>query len=194
MSSSPASGDALLIVDVQNDFLSEGKLAVPDGDEVVPALNRYIQAFTRHDLPVYATRDWHPENHCSFRPQGGQWPSHCVANTRGAEFADDLALPENTTIISKATRADKDAYSGFDNTDLDTHLKNDHITTIYIGGLATDYCVLNTVKDALKNGYRVYLLTDAIRAINAQPGDGERAINEMQQAGAELISADRIAA
>lgn len=191
---SPATGDALLIVDVQNDFLPQGKLAVPDGDKVIPALNHYIQLFTRRDLPVYETRDWHPENHCSFTPQGGPWPPHCVANTHGAAFSEDLALPENTTIISKATHADKDAYSGFEDTDLDTLLRNNHITTLYIGGLATDYCVLNTVKDALKNGYRVYLLTDAIRAVNTQPGDGERAITEMQQAGAELINADRIAA
>jgi len=190
----PATGDALLIVDVQQDFLPGGNLAVPDGDAVVPVLNEYIRTFTRHGLPVYATRDWHPANHCSFEPQGGPWPPHCVANTAGAEFATNLALPENTTVISKATLTDKDAYSGFEDTDLDLQLTKNHITTLYIGGLATDVCVLNTVKDALRNDYRVYLLTDAIRAVNARPGNAEKAIDEMQQAGAIPINIDKVVA
>jgi len=190
----PETGDALLIVDVQQDFLPGGNLAVPDGDAVVPVLNEYIRTFTRHGLPVYATRDWHPANHCSFEPQGGPWPPHCVANTAGAEFATNLALPENTTVISKATLTDKDAYSGFEDTDLDLQLTKNHITTLYIGGLATDVCVLNTVKDALRNDYRVYLLTDAIRAVNARPGNAEKAIDEMQQAGAIPINIDKVVA
>ena len=190
----PETGDALLIVDVQQDFLPGGNLAVPDGDAVVPVLNEYIRTFTRHGLPVYATRDWHPANHCSFEPQGGPWPPHCVANTAGAEFATNLALPENTTVISKATLTDKDAYSGFEDTDLDLQLTKNHITTLYIGGLATDVCVLNTVKDALRNDYRVYLLTDAIRAVNARPGNAEKAIDEMQQAGAIPMNIDKVVA
>jgi len=188
----PETGDALLIVDVQQDFLPGGNLAVPDGDAVVPVLNEYIQTFTRLGLPVYATRDWHPADHCSFEPRGGPWPPHCVANTAGAEFATNLALPENTTVISKATLTDTDAYSGFEATDLDLHLTKNHITTLYIGGLATDVCVLNTVKDALRNDYRVYLLTDAIRAVNARPGNAEKAIDEMQQAGAIPINVAKV--
>ena len=187
----PQPGDALLIVDVQNDFLPGGSLAVPHGDEVVPLLNRYLRAF--QNLPVYATRDWHPERHCSFRAQGGLWPPHCVAGTRGAEFAAALQLPPSAAIISKATTAEQDAYSGFQGTDLDAQLRAAHIRRLFIGGLATDYCVLNTVRDALKLGYEVLLLIDAIRAVDVQPGDGLHAEQEMVSLGAQRISVEGIA-
>jgi len=189
----PRAGDALLIVDVQNDFLPGGNLAVSRGDEVVPELNRYLQIFTLRDLPVYATRDWHPPQHCSFRAQGGPWPPHCVADTHGASFAAALQLSPSAVVISKATRAEKDAYSGFEGTDLDSRLRADNITRLYVGGLATDYCVLNTVRDALKLGFEVLLLGDAIRAVDVQPGDGVRAEAEMVKLGAQRITLQEMA-
>jgi nicotinamidase/pyrazinamidase len=184
----PCPGDALLIVDVQNDFLPGGNLAVSHGDEVVPILNRYLQIFVEHRLPVYATRDWHPQKHCSFREQGGPWPPHCVANSLGAQFAAMLRLPPAAVIISKATSEEQDAYSGFEGTDLDSRLRAANISRLYIGGLATDYCVLNTVRDALRLGYQVLLLGDAIRAVDARPRDGTRAEEEMTKLGAQRIT------
>ncbi len=190
----PQKGDALLIVDVQNDFLPGGSLEVPRGDEVVPVLNSYLLAFIAKNLPVYATRDWHPERHCSFRAQGGPWPPHCVAETRGAEFAEALQLPPSAVIISKATTAEQDAYSGFQGTNLDQQLRAANIHRLFIGGLATDYCVLNTVRDAQRNGYKVLLLADAIRAVEVQAGDGLIAEEEMVRHGARCITVDRISA
>lgn len=188
------SGDALLIVDVQNDFLPGGSLAVAGGDEVVPALNGYIRAFESRGLPVYATHDWHPERHCSFREQGGPWPPHCVAGTAGAEFPEALRLPSSTTLIAKAVSPDKDAYSGFQDTDLEQRLRGAGIRRLFVGGLATDYCVLNTVRDALRLGYEVFLLSDAIRAVNVEAGDGLRAEEEMVSLGARRITLQSLAA
>jgi len=193
-SNQPQPGDALVIVDVQNDFLPGGSLAVPHGDEVVPVLNRYIQAFQALNLPVYATRDWHPAGHCSFREQGGPWPPHCVANTAGAGFAAALQLPPGTVVISKAVTVDADAYSGFQGTELDSDLFAAEIKRLFIGGLATDYCVLNTVRDARGLGYQVFLLGDAIRAVNVQTGDGMRAEDEMLRLGARKISVESVVA
>ena len=181
-------GDALLIVDVQNDFLPNGNLAVPRGDEVVPPLNALIARCVRLDLPVIATRDWHPPDHCSFRARGGPWPSHCVADTPGAAFAPALALPASATIVSKALTRDLDAYSGFGGTDLHDRLQTAGVRRLLVGGLATDYCVLNTVRDGLANGYEVILLTDAIRAVDVTPGDGQRAIDEMARLGVHAIA------
>jgi len=173
--------DALLIVDVQNDFLPGGALAVPEGDKVIPVLNNYIGAFKPKRLPVYATRDWHPPNHCSFREQGGPWPAHCVAGSQGAAFASALRLPPDAIVISKATTVDKEAYSGFEGTDLEQQLKRRGIQRLFVGGLATDYCVLKTVQDALRLRFKVYLLEDAVRAVDVQSGDGERALQSMTQ-------------
>jgi nicotinamidase/pyrazinamidase len=186
-------GDALIAVDVQNDFLPGGSLAVPEGDAVVPAINRYLAAFAARALPVFATRDWHPTNHCSFKAQGGIWPPHCVAATRGAEFAHALTLPETAVIISKAATPEADAYSGFGGTNLAARLRADEVTRLFIGGLATDYCVLNTVRDALAEGYTVLLLADAIRAVDVKPGDGARALDEMQGLGARAIRYEDLA-
>ena len=177
-------GDALVIVDVQNDFLPGGALPVPEGDRVVPVLNEYIHRFRTAGLPIVATRDWHPPDHCSFQAQGGPWPPHCVQGTPGADFAPGLELPEDALIVSKATKPDQEAYSGFQGTDLDARLREMGVRRLFIGGLATDYCVKQTVLDALRLGYRVYLLTDAIRAVDVQPGDGDAAIDEMLRAGA----------
>ena len=180
----PSRNDALLVVDVQNDFLPGGALAVSAGDKVTPVLNRYIAAFEQASLPVYATRDWHPPDHCSFLPQGGIWPVHCVADTHGAAFPAGLLLPESTVVISKAMDTDRDAYSGFEGSDLAPRLQARGIQRVFIGGLTTDYCVLNSVKDALALGFQVVLLVDAIAAVNVQPGDGEAAMKEMIARGA----------
>ncbi len=187
-------GDALILVDVQLDFLPGGSLAVPRGDEVVPVLNRYIAAFRRNNLPIVATRDWHPPDHCSFKPQGGIWPPHCVAGSDGARFAPLLDLPCEGRIVSKATTQDQDAYSGFEGTDLDGWLKGTGVRRVFVGGLATDYCVLNTVRDALRLGYAPFLLQDAVRAVDVAAGDGERAIAEMRRLGAVAIDFNEIAA
>ncbi len=186
--------DALIVVDVQNDFLPGGSLAVPRGDEVVPVLNGYIERFHACGLPLFATRDWHPSEHCSFHSRGGPWPPHCVANTRGAEFAPGLELPRSTRIISKATREEADAYSGFNATDLAAQLRAAGVTRVFVGGLATDYCVLNTVKDALREGFDVVLLTDAVRAVDVKPGDGDAAIAEMQSLGARTARLEDLGA
>lgn len=188
-------GDALVVVDVQNDFLPGGSLAVPRGDEVVPVLNRYMAAFMRRGLPIFATRDWHPPNHCSFQPYGGPWPPHCVAGSEGAEFAPVLELPASSILITlKGTQPDKDAYSAFDGTDLDARLRAQGVGRLFVGGLATDYCVLCTVEDGLKAGYAVVLLQDAIRAVNVRPGDGERAEAEMIRRGAIPVRLEILAA
>ena len=180
-------GDALLLVDVQNDFLPGGSLAVPCGDEVITALKRYIEIFQRQSLPIYATRDWHPSDHCSFVAQGGVWPPHCIAGSGGAEFAAQLELPAATLVISKADGREADAYSGFAGTDLARRLHADKAGRLFVGGLATDYCVLNTVRDALARGFKVMLLLDAIRAVDLKPDDGRRAIEEMVGCGARAI-------
>lgn len=179
--------DALILVDIQNDFLPGGNLAVKDGDQVIPVLNQYIQIFTEKKLPVIATRDWHPSDHCSFMQYGGTWPSHCVQNTIGAAFADSLSLPGSGIIISKATSPDEEAYSALDHTDLDHQLSSMGVQQVWVGGLATDYCVLNTVMDFISCGYKVNLMTDAIRAVNLNPNDGPDAEREMVSLGARPV-------
>lgn len=186
-------GDALLIVDVQNDFLPGGNLAVTDGDKIIPFLNQCIKQFHQSDLPIFASRDWHPENHCSFKKEGGIWPPHCIANTPGAQFASSLDLPEKTIIISKATTSNKDAYSAFEGTDLHKKLQDKNVQQLFVGGLATDYCVLNSVKDAISNKYRVYVLQDGIQAVNVDADDGVKAEKEMQKLGAIFINSKSIA-
>jgi nicotinamidase/pyrazinamidase len=185
-------GDVLLVTDIQYDFLSGGRLAVAGGDEVIPALNRYIDEFVAHRQPVYATRDWHPAGHCSFHEQGGPWPVHCVAGTSGAEFSSLLKLPPDTTVISNATLQDQEAYSSFQGTELGSRLRAAGIRRVFIGGLTTDYCVLNSVKDARALGFEVFVLTDAIRAVDVRPGDGKRAEEEMARLGARFITLDSL--
>jgi len=180
----PQAGDACIIVDVQNDFLPGGSLAVPHGDEVIPVLNDYLRRFSGLHLPVFITRDWHPPDHCSFRAQGGPWPAHCVAGSAGAAFAPSLELPAHAVVISKPGAADRETYSGFEGTDLETRLRAATVRRLFIGGLATDYCVLHTVRDAIERGFTVFLLRDAIRAVNVEAGDGARAETEMLRLGA----------
>jgi len=180
------------MVDVQVDFLPGGALAVPEGDQVIPLLNRSLALFQAQGLPIFATRDWHPPDHCSFSQQSGPWPPHCVAGTRGAEFAPGLELPPGTAIISKGTSSDRDAYSGFAGTDLAARLHALGVQRLLVGGLATDYCVLNTVKDAVAEGFETLVLRGAIRAVNVRPGDGARAEAAMLASGARLVSAAEV--
>ncbi len=184
-------GDALIITDVQNDMLPGGRLAVQMGDAVIPTLNRYIKLFRPKNLPVIASRDWHPEDHCSFKPQGGEWPPHCVAETVGAAIASDLELPDTATTLSKSTRSDQHAYSCFEDTGLDEQLQQRHIKRLFVGGLATDYGVMATVMDGLKRGYQVCFLEDAIRAINLNRLDGIRAERKMYAKGAIPVTLEQ---
>lgn len=186
-------GDALIIVDVQNDYLPGGKLGISHGDQVVPILNGYIDLFLTKGLPIIATRDWHPVNHRSFQAQGGPWPPHCIADSHGAQFAADLRLPLDTAIISKVTVSDKETDSGFEGAELEAVLRSHGVRRVFVGGLAADYCVLNTVKDALENSYQVFLLGDAIRAVNVHPDDGRKAEQEMIAKGAVMITLEQCA-
>jgi len=176
-------GDALLIVDPQVDFLPGGSLGVPQGDAVLAPINRLIDLYRVHALPVYVSRDWHPALHCSFAEQGGPWPVHCVAGSAGARFADALQL-DGAVIISKATTVEVDAYSAFNGTGLADTLRERGIRRLVVCGLATDYCVLNTVVDGLAAGFEVLLATEAIRAVNVNTGDGDHAMARMLDAGA----------
>jgi nicotinamidase/pyrazinamidase len=178
---------ALIVVDVQNDFCPGGTLAVPHGDDVVAPLNQQIEEFLARDEPVYKTRDWHPPTTKHFTAYGGSWPVHCVQNTTGAQFHPALKDDARIHIISKGV-GDTDGYSAFDETGLASKLHQQGVQELVVGGLATDYCVKNTVLDALKNGFKVKAIENAMRAVDLQPGDGERAIEEMHAAGAEIIS------
>lgn len=189
----PTEGDALVIVDVQYDFLPGGALAVPKSDEILPVLNDYISIFERRSLPIYMTRDWHPSNHCSFQEFGGPWPVHCVADTRGAAFSDDLKIKSPMGIVSKATTPERECYSDFGTTRFEADLRTAGVTRLFVGGLATDYCVLNTVKDALRFGFTTFLLRDAIRGVNVHPDDSQKAEEEMLRLGATPLELQDLA-
>ncbi len=184
-------GDALIIVDVQNDFLPGGALGVPGGNAVIEPLNRCILAFERCGLPIFATRDWHPAEHCSFQSNGGPWPEHCVAGTLGARFAAGLILSPSARIVSKAMTPQSEAYSGFQGTDLAAQLACAGCRRVFIGGLATDYCVRATALDARSAGLEVIVLEDAIRAVDVKAGDGAQALKEMREHGIQLLSSER---
>src|SRR5256714_4838962 len=185
---------ALIVVDVQNDFCPDGPLAVAHGDEVVAPLNKLMKEFLDRGEPVYKTRDWHPEKTKHFAAYGGIWPVHCVQGTRGAEFHPDLLDDPRITIISKGIDESADGYSGFDGTSLAQLLREDRIAEVWVGGLATDYCVKHTVLDALREGFKVNALAHAMRAVNVNPHDGAQAINEMRDAGAEIVGSVKKAA
>ncbi|MEX2142256.1 MAG: nicotinamidase [Pirellulales bacterium] len=176
-------GDALILVDVQNDFCPGGALPVNEGDEIVPVLNRWIEAAKKARAKIVASRDWHPPDHVSFRPRGGPWPVHCVQNTPGAELHPDLKLPARTSVVSKGTDPDRDSYSAFDGTRLGRNLKRRGVHRVWVGGLALDVCVRATVLDALKAGFEVHLIKAGTRAVNVGESDGQRALREMQTAG-----------
>lgn len=178
-------GDALLVVDVQRDFCPGGELAVPEGDAVVPVLNRWLQAAVRAGVPVFASRDWHPGDHCSFAAQGGPWPQHCVRETEGARYHPELALPRAATIIDKGTTRDRDAYSAFEGTGLRGRLRDVGVRRLLIGGLALDVCVHATVLAALDHGFAVRLLLSGTRALDA--ANARRRLEEMRTLGVEFI-------
>ena len=178
---------AIIAVDIQNDFCPGGALPVPDGDAVVYSMNLYITKFSKMGLPVYFTRDWHPQNHISFKTNGGIWPEHCVQETYGAELHKKLLIPSRAVIISKGISPDNEGYSGFQGTDLDKRLKAKNIRQLFIGGLATDYCVKSTVLDALHAGFDVVFLSDASKGVDVNTGDSEQAIDEMLREGAVKV-------
>ena len=177
-------GDALLLVDVQNDFCPGGALPVPQGDEVVAELNGWIDEAQRLGVPIFASQDWHPDGHVSFAEQGGPWPQHCVQDTDGADFRADLDLPESARVVHKGTDRDEDAYSAFQGTGLAGRLADLGVSRVWVGGLALDYCVKASALDAIESGFQVGLILDGTRAVNVEPGDGDAAIAEMVEAGA----------
>jgi nicotinamidase/pyrazinamidase len=190
-------GDALSVTDVQNDFLPGGALGVPQGDAIISPLNRVVELFKKNGLLIFFSRDWHPPDHSSFQDQGGPWPPHCVQKTPGADFPSMLQIPEGSIIISKGAQKDREQYSTLGARDSEGHTESDvmkkqGIRRVFVAGLATDYCVLNSVKDILAEGYEVYVLTDAIRAVNVNPGDGEGALEEMVQGGAKRITTEML--
>lgn len=179
------------------DFLPQGALGVAQGDRILRPVNHLIEAFEEGDRPVLATRDWHPLNHCSFEKQQGPWPPHCVQNTPGAELSPQLRFVKPMTLLAKGTQANKEEYSGFEAKDeqsrtLDEVLKKADVETVYVAGLATDYCVLNTVKDARKLGYNVYVVEDAVAAVNVEPEDERKALEDMKHQGAKMIRSEAV--
>lgn len=185
---------ALIVVDVQNDFCPGGSLAVAHGDEVVAPLNKLIKEFLDRDEPVYKTRDWHPPKTKHFADYGGTWPVHCVQNTPGAEFHPDLVDDPRITVISKGFDERADGYSGFDGTQLAQLLRDEGVEEVWVGGLATDYCVKHTVLDARLEGFKVKALADAMRPVNVNPDDGQKALKEISAAGAEIVGSKKKAA
>jgi nicotinamidase/pyrazinamidase len=191
-------GSALLIVDVQKDFCPGGSLAVTGGDEIIPVINRYIRLFQEKGLPIFASRDWHPQKTVHFSLCGGIWPVHCVRESDGARFHPDMQLPENTVILSKGMNPERDdEYSDFQavtelGVPFDQFLREHGISMLYVCGIATDYCVRTTVIDALNYGFSVTLLKDAIRGVDLKPGDSLRAIQEMIAAGATLADINNL--
>jgi len=175
--------DALVIVDVQIDFCPGGALAVPRGDEVIPSINQLLQ----YDWFAVATMDWHPAEHCSFAPHGGPWPPHCVQGTTGAELHPALEADKIEHIVTKASHPDKDAYSGFEGTGLAKILHEKGVKRVVVCGIATDYCVSATAHDALKEGFEVLVLEDAIRGVEVNPGDCQRAVAELRRAGVQVV-------
>jgi len=179
-----AKGDALLVVDVQRDFCPGGALAVARGDEVVATLNAWLRAARLQGVPVVATRDWHPPRHPSFETEGGPWPVHCVEGTRGAEFHPGLLLPPGTIVLCKGVRLDRDQTSAFDETGLTRWLHAQGVRRLFVGGLAQDVCVRDSVLDARREGFEVHVLVQATRPITES--GGRAALVAMREAGAQL--------
>jgi nicotinamidase/pyrazinamidase len=189
--------DALVVVDLQNDFCPDGALAVRDGHAIVPVVNRYVERFRAAGAPVFLTRDWHPAVTRHFQAYGGVWPPHCVQGTSGARFHPGLAAPAGAVVVSKGMDPSADAYSAFQAEDDSGRLLGDALAArgvrrIYVVGLATDYCVRATALDALREGLEVVVLTDAIGAVDLEPGDGARAIGEMRDAGARMATLNEL--
>ncbi|MDD4980198.1 MAG: bifunctional nicotinamidase/pyrazinamidase [Candidatus Omnitrophica bacterium] len=184
---------ALLVVDVQNDFCPNGALAVPEGDKIVPSVNKYIKIFSKKKLPIFLTRDWHPKKTGHFKKFGGAWPVHCIQNTKGAAFHPKLKLPKGAIFLYKGIYPQRDGYSVFEAETLSgmsfsNLLELFGIEEIYIAGLATDYCVKFSTRDALRGGFKVKLLMDAVKGVNINPEDSEDAVREMARNGAKKIT------
>jgi nicotinamidase/pyrazinamidase len=183
---------ALVVVDVQNDFCPRGALSVKGGDSIIPRLNEAISAFRSSRLPVVFTRDWHPKSHRSFKELGGPWPRHCVARTPGARFHPLLKVPRGSIVISKATRASSEAYSGFQGTDLEKRLRRLGVGEVVLGGLATDYCVKQTALDGIAAGFGVQVMTDCVKGVNLRKGDSADALRLLASKGAKLTNSTAV--
>jgi nicotinamidase/pyrazinamidase len=175
------SGDALILVDVQQDFCPGGSLPIEQGHNVVPVLNRWIEDAVQAGVPVFASRDWHPAEHLSFHASGGPWPSHCIQDTEGAAFHPDLCLPADVITVTKGHHAHKDQYSAFDETDLGDALRQRGVKRVWIGGLAQDVCVRATALDAVQAGFETHVIAEATRPVTEE--GGRKALAEMRQAG-----------
>jgi nicotinamidase/pyrazinamidase len=189
--------DALLLVDIQNDFCPGGALAVSEGDRIVPVANWYARLFERRGLPVFASRDWHPPETKHFQAWGGDWPPHCVQGTRGAGLHPNLSLPDDALIVSKGMDPEQDSYSAFQavtpaGKSLGDVLAERGVGRLFVGGLATDYCVRASVLDGLKRGLQVVVLEDAVKGIDLTPGDIARAVAEMEEHGATTARLDTV--
>ena len=182
--------DALIVVDMQNDFMPWGRLPVPGADKIVDKINHYCRLFSSKNLPVFATRDWHPENHVSFDVNGGRWPVHCVQWSKGAEFVEGLELPPDTFIINKGDRPELEAYSGFQGTVLNELLKERGVRRVFVCGVATEFCVKNTCLGALNLGYTVFLLRDGVKGLGEE--SEERAVEELLSSGAISVEASQV--
>jgi nicotinamidase/pyrazinamidase len=183
---------ALIVVDIQRDFCPGGALAVTDGDKIIPAVNELVRAFEEAGLPVFFTRDWHPKNHMSFKDNGGPWPPHCIRNTPGATFHPSLAVPRGAEVIDKGVLQGEEGYSGFEGTDLARKLHNLQVGQIYVAGLATDYCVKNTVVDGEVKGFEAYVVSDCVKGVNMKPTDSASAFRAMLSRGARKVTSDRL--
>jgi nicotinamidase/pyrazinamidase len=184
---------ALIIVDVQNDFCPGGALPASSGSEIIPAINRHLADARRRGMVVYMTRDWHPPMTTHFKEFGGEWPPHCVQDTVGAQFHPALQRPADAIVINKGDDPSTDGYSAFDGhttggIPLLNDLRDRHVTTLYIAGIATDYCVRTTALDAVQAGIAVRVLQDAVAGIDVRPGDVDRAFDEMTRAGAKVVN------
>jgi nicotinamidase/pyrazinamidase len=183
---------ALIMTDIQNDFCRGGTLAVRHADEILDPINKLIAKAARRNWRVFVTRDWHPRGHISFRRQGGIWPPHCIAGSQGAMFHPALNVPADATIISKATEPQQEAYSAFEGTNLRSMLALQGVDHVILVGLTTDYCIKNTALDALRFGFGVTVAEDATRAVNVSPEDGPAALKAIKDAGAQLVSVDKL--
>jgi nicotinamidase/pyrazinamidase len=178
-------GDGLLIVDVQWDFCPGGLLPVPDGDRIIPVINQWTEAALQKEIPVYASRDWHPVHHISFKERGGEWPPHCIQDTDGAQFHPDLYMDRRIMVITKGVRLDKDQNSVFDDTGFNVQLEYDGVRRLWVTGLALDVCILASVRDGRRLGVEMAIIQEATRPIDAEKG--RRALEEMIKAGATVL-------
>ncbi len=178
-------GDALLLVDIQNDFCPGGALPIENGDQIIPVANDWIAEALKQNIPIYASRDWHPNRHISFKSEGGQWPPHCIQDTAGAAFHPDLKLPDSAVVITKGTRLDQDQNSVFDQTGFAHFLRREGIGRLWVAGLAQDVCVLATVLDARQAGIGVFVISEATRPVTAD--GGRKAMGEMKKIGANVV-------